>query len=97
MNHIEDICFLKSGKLRLKVLRLIQNCNGFPVSTIDVTDILDNDISQSSSIIKELEERKLVYNVSKGKRNKQFILTDKGEEILLSFKEFDKNKKEMSD
>lgn len=75
--------WLSRGKTRLEVLfRFILNYN-IPLSAVDISRKIGTDISQSSFILRKLEERGLIKWVNQeNKRNKFSIITDDGKEII---------------
>jgi len=86
----DDILFLKSGHRRLQILRAVSHCDGFPVSAHDLVIVFNDidDVSQMSSLLKELLQKEFITDISNSQRNKQFILTDKGKEVLQTMDEF---------
>jgi len=76
---IELINWLKDGNYRIPVLKLLENKNYL---SSELAKHFEVNRASMSRILKALETKELVYNISSGSRTVTYIITKKGKDAI---------------
>ncbi|MGL6297625.1 MAG: winged helix DNA-binding protein [Methanobacteriaceae archaeon] len=81
------IAYVKSGKNRLKVLKIINNRKKL-VFASDIADEVGIRVNHMGAVLRDLTEKELLDNPNpSNKRQKLYQISEKGKEILEYFEE----------